>query len=176
MHDRHLIKFRSILGPALGGALAQPCESYPSMFARDTIFDRFPFLLPNLVCTAILVCGVTIGILFLEETHEDRKHKRDLGLEAGRWISKHLKRRSKATLQSEKAETVNAEESDNLLQDDLPPGYRTTEGSPCLPSSPNQSAKVVACNQQQINHSAKGMPKAFSRQVILNIVGYGILA
>ena len=61
---------RSILGPALGGALAQPCDSYPTLFARGSIFDRFPFLLPNLVCAIILAFGVLIGILFLEETHE----------------------------------------------------------------------------------------------------------
>lgn len=56
--------FRSILGPALGGALAQPCQSYPTWFPQGSLFCRFPFLLPNVVCAVILAFGVVVGILF----------------------------------------------------------------------------------------------------------------
>src|SRR5580700_6666036 len=74
---------RSILGPSLGGALAQPCISYPGIFPPGSIFERFPYLLPNLVCTVIVSCGVVIGVLFLEETHSEKKYRRDVGIEAG---------------------------------------------------------------------------------------------
>ena len=46
------------------------------------MFDTYPYLLPNLVCSAIVVFGLAVGVLFLEETHEDRKYDRDRGLEA----------------------------------------------------------------------------------------------
>jgi len=82
----------SIVGPAIGGSLAQPCDNYPAFFARGTLFDRFPFLLPNLVFAAILAVGVTIGILFLEETHAGKKPGRDVGLEVGRWILRRKRR------------------------------------------------------------------------------------
>lgn len=62
----------SIIGPAMGGALAQPCVNYPWLFSRNTLFDRFPFLLPNLVCIVVLICGIVVGFLFLEETHPKR--------------------------------------------------------------------------------------------------------
>lgn len=76
----------SIIGPAMGGALAQPCQNYPGLFQRHTIFDSFPFLLPNLVCVVVLVFGVIVGFLFLEETHPEKRYRRDPGLELGNWL------------------------------------------------------------------------------------------
>lgn len=59
----------SVIGPVMGGALVMPCEAYPELFAKGTVFDTYLFLLPNLVSAGILVCGMIIGLLFLEETH-----------------------------------------------------------------------------------------------------------
>ena len=66
----------TIIGGALGGLLARPANVMP--FFQDTIFETYPFLLPNLVCTGFVVLGLTVGILFLEETHEDRKYDQDM--------------------------------------------------------------------------------------------------
>lgn len=171
---------RSIIGPALGGALAQPCESYPSLFARNTIFARFPFLLPNLVCAVILAIGVTIGILFLEETHEEKKDRRDVGLEAGRWILKHFKRAEREFEMFDKAGYASLEVAETLLEDEQPPGYRTHDGSPRHPSSRAASPSVPHPQTHSRGVAAKGkargVQKAFTKQVIVNIVGYGILA
>ncbi len=175
-------KDRSILGPALGGALAQPCESYPSMFKRDTIFDRYPFLLPNLICAVILACGVAIGILFLEETHEKKKYNRDVGLEAGKWILSKFRRAEIDVLDNMKAADANVDESRSLLEDEQPPGYRTTDGSPRQPSSralspvPTEDSCSMRFGKDLKKRQRRGVQKAFNKQVILNIVGYGILA
>ena len=56
----------SIIGPAIGGALARPCISYPQFFAKGTIWDRFPYLLPNLFSAATVFIGVIVGLLFLQ--------------------------------------------------------------------------------------------------------------
>lgn len=167
---------RSILGPALGGALAQPCDSYPSLFARGTLFDRFPFLLPNLFCAMIVAFGVIIGVLFLEETHELRKHQRDVGLEYGKWILSRFTRSSSPDSLN-KAGDANIEESRPLVEDELPPGYRTTEGSPRDPSSRAQSPGSKTCLQDRGPvPKLPGVHHAFTKQVVVNIVGYGILA
>ncbi|KAI9871550.1 MAG: hypothetical protein M1830_002760 [Pleopsidium flavum] len=172
----------SILGPALGGALAQPCESYPSMFKRGTLFDRYPFLLPNLVCAVILACGVAVGILFLEETHDEKKYNRDVGLQAGKWILSKFRRAESEVLDSFKAADANLDESRSLLEDEQPPGYRTTEGSPRQPSSralsPAPTPDSCSLNSDKVfkKNPRPGVQKAFNKQVILNIVGYGILA
>ena len=124
--------------------MAEPCKSYPGLFHSGTIFDRFPYLLPNLVCAIILTCGVTVGILFLEETHEEKKYKRDVGLEIGHWILGKVKPRFIFMLRTDgqgvesrsKLGDANLEEQRSLLEEDeQPPGYRTTEGSPRLSAS-----------------------------------------
>ena len=170
-----LTQHSSIIGPALGGALAQPCVSYPDLFPRGTIFDRYPFLLPNLVCFVVLVCGVAIGILFLEETHEDLKHRHDYGLELGKALVRRItgtERENWVEVPLDKAGDVYFEEDESLIEDDdPPPGYRTSEGSPHCPSS--RTASPVTHKRSRKTRAAK---KAFTKQVVMIIVGYGILA
>ncbi|KAK2675570.1 Major facilitator superfamily [Fusarium oxysporum f. sp. vasinfectum] len=77
----------SIVGPMIGGALARPCISYPEIFARGTIWDRYPYLLPNLFSAATVFFGVIIGLLFLDETHAEKKAQRDRGREIGDYLA-----------------------------------------------------------------------------------------
>ncbi|MCJ1322141.1 hypothetical protein MMC15_007486 [Xylographa vitiligo] len=163
----------SILGPALGGALAQPCLNYPSVFPRGTIFDRFPFLLPNLICAVILACGVTVGILFLEETHQELKDRKDFGLEAGKWLFRLFRRKAVLSPIADKDADGICDETHSLLGDELPPGYRTTDGSPRIPSSRALSPMKAEADARR---KPRGVQKAFTKQVILNIIGYGLLA
>ncbi|KAM0004663.1 putative major facilitator superfamily, MFS transporter superfamily [Helianthus debilis subsp. tardiflorus] len=56
-----------VIGPALGGFLAQPAEKFPSLVSSDSLFGRFPYLLPCL-CISIFAFVVTIGAIWLPET------------------------------------------------------------------------------------------------------------
>ncbi|KAJ0711623.1 putative major facilitator superfamily, MFS transporter superfamily [Helianthus annuus] len=56
-----------VIGPALGGFLAQPAEKFPSLVSSDSLFGRFPYLLPCL-CISIFALVVTIGAIWLPET------------------------------------------------------------------------------------------------------------
>uniref|UniRef100_A0A0C9S8Z0 TSA: Wollemia nobilis Ref_Wollemi_Transcript_10065_2141 transcribed RNA sequence n=1 Tax=Wollemia nobilis TaxID=56998 RepID=A0A0C9S8Z0_9CONI len=56
-----------IIGPALGGFLAQPADKYPNIFSKDSLFGRFPYLLPCLCNTAIAVI-VFVSTFWLPET------------------------------------------------------------------------------------------------------------
>ncbi|KAJ5915376.1 hypothetical protein N7466_011309 [Penicillium verhagenii] len=67
----------TIIGPAIGGLLARPADVYPSIFPRDGIFGRFPYLLPNLVCAFMLLLSIIGSWLFLQETHPDMQPDRD---------------------------------------------------------------------------------------------------
>lgn len=171
----------SVLGPALGGALAQPCQSFPTFFDRGTLFDRYPFLLPNLFCAIVLAFGVLVGVLFLEETHEELKGRRDFGIEAGRWLLGHFQTKTADPIIVDKAGEANLQEQFALLGDEEPPGYRTTEGSPCQPSTPSQSPNALPADakikrRKGPKSKERGVRKAFTMQVILNIAGYGLLA
>ncbi|PKX93778.1 MFS general substrate transporter [Aspergillus novofumigatus IBT 16806] len=123
----------SIIGPAMGGALAQPCQNYPGLFQRHTIFDSFPFLLPNLVCVVVLVFGVIVGFLFLEETHPEKRYRRDPGLELGNWLVAQCSGSRVQLTEDDTGIKVEANEADYFDYGDVPPPeYRSTETSPQL--------------------------------------------
>ncbi|KAJ0711625.1 putative major facilitator superfamily, MFS transporter superfamily [Helianthus annuus] len=56
-----------IIGPALGGFLAQPAEKFPSLVSSDSLLGRFPYLLPCLSISTFALF-VTIGAIWLPET------------------------------------------------------------------------------------------------------------
>ncbi|XP_021311794.1 protein ZINC INDUCED FACILITATOR-LIKE 1 [Sorghum bicolor] len=64
-----------VVGPAIGGFLAQPAEKYPHIFSKESIFGRFPYFLPNFTIS-ILAMGSCIACIWLPETlhfHNDGK-------------------------------------------------------------------------------------------------------
>ena len=180
--------FRSIIGPIIGGALARPCISYPDLFARGTIWDRYPYLLPNLF-SAIMVCmGVIIGLLFLEETHVERKHQRDRGRELGDYIvSLFCGSRSCQTSRSNEKEAL-PEDLVPLIRADQLKGYRTADSTADieeqLPAyqSVDSSPRLGPRNDVESGiipsplREAVKVNKIFTKPVIMNIASYGILA
>jgi MFS family permease len=85
----------SILGPIIGGALASPATKLPGLFGRNQFFKKFPFALPNLVNGIIFTFGLLVGILFLKESLEARKYRRDYGRMAGKWLTRSCTGRRK---------------------------------------------------------------------------------
>ncbi|KAF7716093.1 MFS-type transporter [Penicillium ucsense] len=172
----------SIIGPAMGGALAQPCDNWPQLFSRDTLFDRFPFLLPNLVCICVLVCGIVVGFLCLEETHPEKKHRRDPGRELGNWLVSQC---WTTRVQLPQVSDVEQKETKYIAyedSDDVPPEYTSAESSPCLrpvkvrvEKNVGDAAGIAACDGD-VEGQKPAASKAFTRQVILTILAYGILA
>ena len=61
----------TIIGPAIGGTLANPHHAWPTLFPEGSLFHRLPYLLPNLVCALLLLISVVLGYFLLEETHPD---------------------------------------------------------------------------------------------------------
>lgn len=165
----------SIIGPVMGGALAQPCAMYPWLFDRDSIFGVYPFLLPNLVCVVILLFGIVVGILFLEETHAERRYQSDWGRRLGNSL---LRSAFGSTLgfAAEVKTKIPIEDHLTLIDDELPPGYRSTEGSPRISSVSRVDASTSGAESRQSGKRGQEMMRTFNRQVILVIIGYGILA
>ncbi|XP_044460838.1 protein ZINC INDUCED FACILITATOR 1-like isoform X2 [Mangifera indica] len=56
-----------IMGPAVGGFLAQPAEKYPYIFSKESLFAKFAYFLPCFVMSLIAL-GVTIASCWLPET------------------------------------------------------------------------------------------------------------
>ena len=65
-----------IIGPVLGGLLANPVESYPAIFSDGSVLGgkhgvswmkHWPYALPNLISAAFLFCAALAVLFGLEE-------------------------------------------------------------------------------------------------------------
>ncbi|CAK7267161.1 hypothetical protein SEPCBS57363_002458 [Sporothrix epigloea] len=61
----------TIIGPAIGGTFADPHSSFPDLVPLGSLFDQFPYLLPNLLCALLLLISIVLGYFLLEETHPE---------------------------------------------------------------------------------------------------------
>lgn len=61
----------TIIGPCIGGTFADPHQNWPNAFPQGSLFDRYPYLLPNLICAALLFVSIILGYFLLEESHPD---------------------------------------------------------------------------------------------------------
>jgi len=52
-----------IIGPILGGLLADPAGSYPRLFGNVIWLKKFPYAVPNIV-SAIILFGSTLAVFF----------------------------------------------------------------------------------------------------------------
>uniref|UniRef100_A0A0E0BEZ7 Major facilitator superfamily (MFS) profile domain-containing protein n=1 Tax=Oryza glumipatula TaxID=40148 RepID=A0A0E0BEZ7_9ORYZ len=86
-----------VVGPALGGYLAQPVEKYPHIFSKESVFGRFPYLLPCLG-VSLFAAIVLISCIWLPETihkhkspEKDIKRIKELPLQQAYWDSPRKK-------------------------------------------------------------------------------------
>lgn len=56
-----------IIGPAIGGLLAQPAENYPKIFSEESFLGRFPYFLPCL-CISVIAVLAFVACFWLPET------------------------------------------------------------------------------------------------------------
>ncbi len=160
----------------IGGALAEPVTNFPGTFAPGGLFDRFPYLLPNLFSALCVFVGLIVGILFLEETHAEKKRQRDRGLEIGSFILARIPWHGKDsnTKKPEKQPLLDTHLDE--AADEALPGYRSTESSPRLLPTATRRDLEVSNQSLSANTDKKPAGKTFTRDVVLNIISYGILA
>jgi MFS family permease len=83
----------SIFGPSIGGALANPLDVTPGGDrSSGSLFEKFPYALPNIVSAVFFAVGITTGILYLEETLETKQGHRDYGLVLGGKLNAFVQR------------------------------------------------------------------------------------
>ncbi|KAL2915005.1 hypothetical protein HK105_205549 [Polyrhizophydium stewartii] len=64
-----------VLGPIVGGFLSQPAKKYPTLFPKDSLFDRFPYALPSVVGFLFAMSGGIMAIFVLQETRTFKKQE-----------------------------------------------------------------------------------------------------
>ncbi|XP_031560833.1 probable peptide/nitrate transporter At3g43790 [Actinia tenebrosa] len=89
-----------VFGPALGGFLSEVGRKYPHQFPKGSFFARFPFLLPCLVNSALLVTSMIIIYIWLSETlppntqRADSTKKEKVNEESKSFLLNSLKKKS----------------------------------------------------------------------------------
>ncbi|KZV33930.1 hypothetical protein F511_04155 [Dorcoceras hygrometricum] len=70
-----------VIGPAVGGFLAQPAEKYPHIFSKESIFGRFPYFLPCLTISVFALVASIVSCWLPEtlHTHHKENMKQDSG-------------------------------------------------------------------------------------------------
>lgn len=161
----------SIVGPTIGGLLAEPVTSYPEWFAKGGLFDKYPYLLPNIGCVVICIIGVVNGILFLDETHSEMGDEPDRGRKIGLWIQGLLFGNNRDAELS----TTPATETTPLLIN--------TDSGADTESDANTATPINAVSRTSSKPStppkspkSKGFVKTWTPQVIHNVIAYGIIA
>ncbi|KAF2186390.1 MFS general substrate transporter [Zopfia rhizophila CBS 207.26] len=82
----------AIIGPTIGGAFSNPLHVDSRKPRRGKLFERYPYLLPNLVAASFFCVGIVTGWLFLKESLEMRKYDRDYGLIVGNKITAWIRK------------------------------------------------------------------------------------
>jgi hypothetical protein len=58
---------------SIGGYFSEPASNFPSVFSPTGLFAKFPYLLPNIICAALLLLSIIMAYFLLEETHPDKQ-------------------------------------------------------------------------------------------------------
>ena len=153
-----------IVGPLLGGWLADPVGRYPGVFGPGGSVGgkegvgwlmRFPYALPNVV-NACFLFGSAMGILFgLEETLEGLRDKPDYPLRFRRWVSGAFSRRGPA---HEYAVVADGDTATSTIDVELQ--------SPTTPETPSHPKTRQRLPFRRI----------WTRNVILTFLAHGLLA
>lgn len=163
----------SIFGPAFGGFLAQPDKQFPGIFGNNVLFKKFPFLLPNLVAAVFFTSGIITGLLFLKETLDTKKHRRDYGLVLGKKLVACVKKKKKP-------------KSFRPISD-YQDEYDESEAALLRPASSSHnrtwssSSKATFDDEWQTDSSKPALPppgiaEVFTRQSSINLCAYTFLA
>jgi MFS family permease len=62
-----------LFGPMLGGLLADPSKTFPSIFGSIELFKKFPYLLPCIISAVFSLIGFIVGCFGFEETLKSKR-------------------------------------------------------------------------------------------------------
>ncbi|XP_022726163.1 protein ZINC INDUCED FACILITATOR 1-like isoform X6 [Durio zibethinus] len=66
-----------VIGPALGGFLAQPAEKFPHIFAKESLFGRFPYFLPCFLISLFALGVLLISCSLPETLHIHKRYDKE---------------------------------------------------------------------------------------------------
>ncbi|KAJ3577792.1 hypothetical protein NPX13_g2774 [Xylaria arbuscula] len=155
----------NLIGPVLGGILADPSTLYPAIFPSNSLWGSYKYLLPNLTVALLQLLTLVAVFLFLKETHPKLSAMPDPGMRLWNTIWTVLRWKTTKTTDGcysplntdeanleQRSPTVPPEETEHELQnlDDV------------MTATDNQKESVPG--------------SSFTHQVILQILSVSLLA
>jgi len=163
---------RSVIGPVIGGFLAEPLKHYPSAFSGSDFWIKFPYFLPNLVVVILLFFTLLSGFLFFEETLPTRRWPhQDIGVRLGRRICDLAARLQVRRRQSVRRSNVSAFE---MAEPPLPTEAVGSQRDVAEIQTPSPEDGSAGENVDTREEEFGG--KIYTRQVILQILSVSLLA
>ncbi|KAM0720359.1 hypothetical protein Q7P37_004495 [Cladosporium fusiforme] len=154
----------SIFGPSIGGALANPLDVKPGeKIEGGSLFERYPYALPNIVSAVFFAIGITTGLLYLEETLETKRGHRDFGLILGRKLNKF-------TLQC----VTKVKSALRLQNGAQKPGHNETE--PLIKPNAGDEEHAVPHAPAKNQPPPPSWREVLNRQAVINLITYTLLA
>lgn len=157
-----------IIGPILGGFLADPVASFPTVFGPNSSIGgedgvrwmmNYPYALPNLISGIFVLISAFGVILFLDETHEALRNKPDYGRKTGKVLARIFSRSKHDSYDYTPLHDTTHESHDLEEHPQLTPIIAT----PVTPSPPPPTSPVP-------------LRSIFTRNVTLTILAHHLLA
>lgn len=162
-----------IIGPILGGILADPAGSYPKLFGPGSVFGgkdgvgwmmEWPYALPNLVSAVFLFCSSMAIIFGLKETHEALQDKPDFGIRLRKWITRRI-------FQRRSHEDYIAIPTDERPSTPDAPTDIEMANTPVTPTTPSFDTTAKRTKKQKLP-----LRRIWTRNVILTFISHGLLS
>ena len=176
-----------VIGPILGGFLADPVNSFPGLFGDDSVFGgsngvswmkAFPYGLPNLVSSCFILLSA-FGVFFgLDETHKALRNRPDYGRKVGKLlmnvIRKHRSHHHYTVVDDQSGDHHGT--SLDLEESPLPSGTTRQHKSPSPDTEDEQASKDKEADLHTPIGTKSTLKRVFTRNVILTILTHFILA
>ena len=177
-----------VIGPILGGFLADPVHSFPSLFGDDSVLGgksgvgwmrNFPYALPNVVSgffISLAACSIVFG---LDETHKSFHNKPDFGRRIGRWLVGMVtgqRTQYRYTALRDRSVDINATID---LEDPAPssqPHLATTAESQPLTVNNVPPVPILKSEPTTSSTSTSKKPTIFTRSTLLTLLSHFLLA
>ncbi|KAJ5175153.1 uncharacterized protein N7482_001030 [Penicillium canariense] len=157
-----------IIGPILGGSLADPVHSFPQLFGPGSVFggkdgvwwmQRWPYALPNVLSAIFIFMSLLAVFLGLDETHEVARYRGDWGRKLGKRIVRAFTRRPPHY------RPLRSEDNDSVYLDDSVGGWS-------VPSSPTRSRT----HPRPRLHKRPGFWQIWNKNILLTLLAHFLLA
>jgi MFS family permease len=161
----------SILGPGFGGFFSNPVTSMPGLFGGSKLLARFPFALPNLIAAAFFFVGVIVGFLFLKETLETKKHRRDIGIVIGQKVAQSCSKRRRG-----RRHVRHGSYDDDELGEALLHNHSRRTSVATIGSATGSDFNGHTTVHHHVPHAPPSVWEVFTRQSSFNLLAYTFLA